>query len=666
MIKAIVHFLRQKTSISFRIYAYSLSIFLILLMLTVSAFYGYFNHIKDERIKFIDFTATEILVRLAEKGLRRGDPDLISDTFDTLLTQSEIAYIRIVDSRSQTFFASGTEFIGSLTIYSLSKPIYSDVTVSQQTDVAIDTLSVTREKRLIGTLLIHIDTEQITSTAWKTIKNYALLSLLLLVVICLCIAYIITQSLVRPLRHIMSDLAKFQKKEYEFHSEHTAYIDEYAKLSHALADAGKAIVTANHEINAKNDALKEQIILLTEARKLADEANSRKDVFVKNMTHELKTPLAGAKSGNDLLEGYLYDALSLIDSETETTHKFDKVRKLLFNCIKAADISNQGASQIHMLIDNILLSIQDISDNIYIDNRSHDIHSSLQGLCDYYGSLCERKNLVFNHLISIAENTVILCDWQRLSQVLHALLSNAVKYTNEGSITFKIDAGRINDNAIKITFEITDSGIGIADKEKEHIFHLFHIAQSPENKCSSGIGTGLATANKLGECLGGKLLLKESSVNIGSSFIFECEFSLSLKNQLQIHKPDDNDNHHYTFLYVEDSYLNQTIFKEYCTSYNIDLMLAHNGKQGFEKYRLATFDAIIIDCYMPIMNGFQLIEKIRAYEAANNLPNSLIIALTADNSDQNRRKCEQYGFDLFITKPYNKQDFEQILGRMTY
>jgi len=661
MMTAIVHGLRKRTSISFRVYAYSLSVFFILLAFTVSALYGYFNHVKNESIEFIDFTSTTILVRLAEQGLRRGNPDIVADTFATLITQSEISYISIVDNQSTTFFVSGSEPADTLAIYELSKPIYSDFTVSQRTNVAIDAQSTTTERRLIGLLSIHVDVDQITSSAWKTLKKQAFLWLPILIILCLFIPYVIAQSLVRPLRHIMDDLAKFERGEYQFHSKYTVYIDEYAKLSRALAAAGQAIIRANNTVKGTNDALREKVILLTEARKAADEANSRKDVFVKNMTHELKTPLTSATSGNDLLEGYLYDALSLIDSEEESTWKIPQVRKLLFGCIRAVDISNQGVLQINTLIDNILLSIQDIAEIIHIHNSPNDLEASLQGLCDYYRDHCRRKNLAFIDSIMLPDNTLVHCDWQRLSQVLHALLSNAVKYTNEGAINFNAN-GLLDGHTLTITFAVTDSGIGISAKEQDNIFHLFHIAQSPENKCSSGIGNGLATAKKLAQCLGGRLFLQRSELGLGSSFIFECTFSTLPKGYRQDKPPHHCDStRNYSFLYVEDSYLNQAIFKEYCGGYGIDLILAHNGRQGFEKYKLASFDAIIIDCYMPIMNGFQLIEKIRAHEVANNLPAALIIALTADNSDQNRRKCEQYGFDLFITKPYDKYHFKQIL-----
>jgi hypothetical protein len=139
----------------------------------VSAFYGYFNYVKNERVEFIDFISTEILVRLAEQGLKRGNIDLVADTFNTLIIQSEISYINIADNQSNVFFVSGIEPVNRSRIYELSKPIYSDFTVSPQTDLDIDTQAISIEKRLIGILLINVDVDHITSTAWKTVKKQA-------------------------------------------------------------------------------------------------------------------------------------------------------------------------------------------------------------------------------------------------------------------------------------------------------------------------------------------------------------------------------------------------------------------------------------------------------------------------------------------------------------
>ncbi|MFT7224363.1 MAG: signal transduction histidine kinase/ActR/RegA family two-component response regulator, partial [Cellvibrionaceae bacterium] len=504
---------------------------------------------------------------------------------------------------------------------------------------------------------------QITSTALNTANEEIFFLLLLLIIFCLFIPYIISQSLVNPLRHIMSDLAKFKEENYEFLSNHDLYIDEYAKLSEALSTAGASITKAKNEIIEKNKSLREKVVLLTEARNTADEANSRKDVFVKNMTHELKTPLSGAISGNDLLENYLYELLSMLDSEEVIESKLYKMRESIFNCIRFVDISNRGISQVNSLVDNILLSIQDISENIYIQNSPNDIYTSLQGLYEYYKEVCEQKNIEFVYKNNIKENIYIICDWGRLSQILNSLLSNAVKFTTHGYVKFiVIFSYRVN--SIDVKFEISDSGIGISDKEKIYIFDLFQIAQSPENKFSSGIGTGLSTSKRLAESMGGKIYLKDSKIGVGTTFLFECELPVCDENTNSVNSFLVNKNNYsFSVLYVEDSYLNQTIFKEYCNEYGVDLMLAHDGKEGFEKYKLTIFNIIVIDCYMPVMNGFQLIKKIRDHESANNLEPSYIVALTADNSDQNRLRCQKYGFDLFITKPYNRHHFKQILSK---
>ena len=308
------------------------------------------------------------------------------------------------------------------------------------------------------------------------------------------------------------------------------------------------------------------------------------------------------------------------------------------------------------------MSIQDISENIFLQNNPNNIYSSLQGLHDFYKGISKQKGLNFNFETNLNRDIFIICDWIRLSQILNSLLNNAIKFTNKGSVYFKVTAEeKINNMNIK--FEISDSGIGISDKEKKNIFDLFYTAKSPDKKPYSGIGTGLSNAKVLAKCLGGKLSLQNSELEKGSTFLFECEFFIYPKDNigmeiLSTRKEYEN----YSILYVEDSNLNQTIFREYCTGYGIDLVLANNGKEGFEKFNLISFDIVVIDCYMPVMNGYQLIEKIRSYESDNHLKPSFIVALTADNSEPTRLKCEEYGFNLFITKPYNRHHFREILN----
>ena len=107
--------------------------------------------------------------------------------------------------------------------------------------------------------------------------------------------------------------------------------------------------------------------------------------------------------------------------------------------------------------------------------------------------------------------------------------------------------------------------------------------------------------------------------------------------------------------------VNQQIFQQYCLRAGVNLSIAKNGQEGFEKYTKGMFSALVIDCYMPVMNGFELVEKIREHERTNNAEKSLIFALTADNSDINRRRCLGCGFDEFITKPYSEKVFVSSL-----
>ena len=126
-------------------------------------------------------------------------------------------------------------------------------------------------------------------------------------------------------------------------------------------------------------------------------------------------------------------------------------------------------------------------------------------------------------------------------------------------------------------------------------------------------------------------------------------------------RPLDIDALNLRLLYVEDSLTNQQIFREYCDRHGVQLVLADNGKDGLEKFLHGRYDGLIVDCYMPVMNGYELVESIRGFESLNRLEPAFIVALSADNSDRNRRRCKDAGFDAFESKPYTRVTFHRIM-----
>jgi CheY-like chemotaxis protein len=284
----------------------------------------------------------------------------------------------------------------------------------------------------------------------------------------------------------------------------------------------------------------------------------------------------------------------------------------------------------------------------------------LKGVITPQCALAKAKGLLYSVEITGADGICVKADWVRLAQIFNVLLGNASRFTHEGHIRVDVKVLTTHKSAT-LNFEVTDTGCGIGEKDKNNIFELFHIAESPRSKKFAGIGTGLTIAKGIAHKMGGCIQLKYTELGVGSCFSFNCTFDLSEKQDKSVKEQAlQSPGYDLKVLYVEDSKVNQMVFQAYCEKYGIHLATAENGADGFEKYRGSKFDVLIVDCYMPVVNGFELVEKIRAYEGNERADPSLIVALTADDSRSNREHCERVGFDLFFRKPYSRELFDKI------
>ena len=299
--------------------------------------------------------------------------------------------------------------------------------------------------------------------------------------------------------------------------------------------------------------------------------------------------------------------------------------------------------------------------DISLDLHPIDLVASLNKLMNAHKIGAIVKGLDFKVQVSSDPSIWVLADWLRLAQVVNGLLSNAVKFTEQGWVDVQIRILATKDQ-VSLHVEVNDTGVGISATEKAKIFSLFHIAEEPTKKMHSGIGTGLAIAQRICERTGSKLSLNSTELGKGSSFGFNCSFERceavnvvsieSRKTAKSVKKYKG-----IKLLYVEDSSTNQMIFQEYCKRYEVDLVVANHGLQGLEKCEHSSFDALVVDCYMPVMTGYEMVERLRC----SGDEDSFIIALTADSSKKNVEKCRASGFNEFVAKPYKKETFKNLL-----
>ena len=670
----LIGYLRNKTSIRFRVLLFGGLMVGALYVATVLAVNTYTSFAKETRLSSFDIITKELLTKACEYALSRGQPSELEGISQALLMWEEVHSLKVFDAQGEVFFSKSKEAVAKEeSLIEFKADIVRQVIAPNYDELSDAASMVTTRRVALGQIQIQIIEDVLVNSVWSGIwSGFALMIIFILAV--LPLSYILAASLVRPLKEIVSDLNKFERGDYSDLGSGAKYSDEYGLISLSLQKAGESISRKTKKINESNEALLlrseelvEQSNKAIAAREVADEAVTKKDIFVANITHELKTPLTGIVAAIDLIEQSVAVLIEKQESGLPVGIGYKQQQGLsrdymqLLNCV---DIAKYSGNQLESLISEILCSIQEMYLDVDLEMSPVELPGSLRGLFDIHKGNAEAKGLDFSLKMEKSDDIWVLADWHRVAQVINSLLFNAVQFTEKGGI--EIDARVYGDkNNVSLYLEINDTGVGIPESEKERIFSLFHIGESPENKLLSGIGAGLSIAQHISERIGGALSLQRSVPGKGSCFVFVCDFERCETDNVLAFKKLVNmkcsKSYTLKLLYVEDSRINQMIFSEYCSRAGVEVVISNNGKEGLEKFTHGNFDGLIVDCYMPVMNGYEMVRAIRELEASESRQPSLVIALTADPSLKNRTLCMEAGFDEFVTKPYTRAIFYKVL-----
>lgn len=388
---------------------------------------------------------------------------------------------------------------------------------------------------------------------------------------------------------------------------------------------------------------------LKRAKELAERSAALKSRFLANMSHEIRTPL-NAVFGitNLLIDTSLTQQqrhyVDLIQSSTD--HLLALINDILdFSKIEAGKMG---------------LEYEEFSLSDLIDNLENTIQFRLQ-----------EKDIDFKLYCDSDVPQFVIGDSVRLNQVLLNLLSNAIKFTNAGGVELRVKLLESKEKYVTVGFGVKDTGMGIPKDKQQYIFELFTQGSEHVTKRYGGTGLGLAISKRLVEMMGGKLHL-QSEVNKGSTFSFSLQFKTSsgksyLREKREEHQFVVRDLGDMHILLVEDNKVNQYVTAETLKSWGtgMRIAIAENGEEAIAQVKEHTFDLIVMDVQMPIMDGHEATRYIRHQlePPKRDIP---ILAMTAFATAGEAEKCMASGMNDYIPKPFNPKNFYNKVARLTH
>lgn len=378
-----------------------------------------------------------------------------------------------------------------------------------------------------------------------------------------------------------------------------------------------------------------QAAALRDASAAAEAANQAKTLFLTNMTHELRTPLNGVIGVVDLLSA---TALSAHQTELVSIIKdsSDHLQQVIGSVL---DIARIEAGE--MTIEQVPLVLPDLIDSVAADARL----------------AADRKGIAFSMELSPDLPTQVTGDPMRLRQVLASLLSNAVKFTEAGSVTLRATRA-----ASACRFEVTDTGIGFTPDQRLTIFGRFQQADPSINRRFGGSGLGLALCAELTGAMGGTLDC-HSGPGLGSTFWFEVDLPAVCA------LPGDDTSQRdpapaMRVLVVDDNPTNRRVAELMLLTLGADVACAQDGDEAVDAFLTGRFDLILMDMMMPVLDGPAATRAIRSIERSHGRPHTPIFMLTANNLPHHIETSLQAGADLHLAKPITPAALFDAIGKI--
>ena len=368
-----------------------------------------------------------------------------------------------------------------------------------------------------------------------------------------------------------------------------------------------------------------------------------KSNFLANMSHEIRTPLNAIIGFSEQL------------AKTQLS-----IEQKRYN-----DLVNESSDILLSLVNEILILLKIGMGKVFIDQTPFDVRKVFEDVYQFFRLKAERKGIELMYVVDDEVSPVLVGDPFRLKQVIINLVSNAIKFTDSGSVRFSCSVKKDGADKVRLRIDVKDTGIGIPEKDQAIIFDEFSQSENMIKERHGGSGLGLTISKKLVELQKGRIKLK-SEPDKGSHFSIVIPYQKGTTSDIlkeeQTYVVNTDLLKGKRVLLVDDDQYNRELANTILRNWEVEYDLAMDGEEALSYMYQKKYDVVLMDIHMPKMGGVQATQKIRSGQSDNT--NTKIIALTANVVKGDIKQYLQFGMDDYIIKPYSEEELFNKIGNV--